>query len=53
MENKVAKLIALVQKLPESCLDEAIGYVKEKIGEEAEECALPGLVDSKKLQKAE
>ena len=41
MENKVAKLIALVQKLPESCLDEAIGYVEEKIAEDTSEKAAP------------
>ena len=34
MENKIAKLIKLVQKLPENCLDEAIEYIEEKLEEE-------------------
>jgi len=41
MDNKVAKLIALVHKLPESNLDEMIEYVEEKIAENAEEKPAP------------
>lgn len=37
MENKLAKLIELVKKLPEACLDETLAYVGEKIEEYAEE----------------
>lgn len=36
MENKLSKLIKMVQNLPESCLDDAISYV-EKLTEESEE----------------
>lgn len=36
MENKLARLIELAQKMPESRLDEAIKYLEEKI-EEAKE----------------
>ena len=41
MENKISKLIELVQKLPENCLDEAIDYVTEKIDEQSEEKPVP------------
>jgi transposase-like protein len=39
--NKIAKLIELVQKLPESGLDEAIEYVESKIEESAEKTPVP------------
>jgi len=41
MENKIAKLIELVKKLPENCLDDTIGYIEEKIEETAEEKPVP------------
>jgi len=41
MDNKLSKLINLVQKLPESVLDETISYVEEKIEENAEAEASP------------
>jgi transposase-like protein/uncharacterized protein YdcH (DUF465 family) len=31
MDNKVAKLISLIHKLPESCLDDALDFISEKI----------------------
>ena len=36
MRNKVSQLIDLVQKLPDHCLDDAIGYVEKKIKENSE-----------------
>ena len=36
LDNKLSKLIKLVQKLPEKCLDEAIKFVEEQIEEESE-----------------
>jgi len=41
MENKLQKLIKLVQKLPEGLLDETIGYVEEKIEKSAEDQPAP------------
>jgi len=41
MENKLQKLIKLVQKLPEGLLDETINYVEEKIEENTEEEPVP------------
>ena len=36
MDNKISKLIELVQKLPEDCLDETIEFISEKIEENSE-----------------
>ena len=41
MENRIAKLIELVQKLPESCLDETIDFVTGKIEESTDNKPLP------------
>jgi len=41
MDNKLAKLIELVKKLPENCLDATINYVEEKIEESVEEKPIP------------
>jgi len=41
MENKIAKLIELVQKLPENCVEEAIEYVIGKIEENTNNKAPP------------
>ena len=41
MENKLQKLIKLVQKLPEVLLDETISYVEEKIEESEEDKPVP------------
>jgi transposase-like protein len=41
MENKLQKLIKLVQKLPEGLLDETIDYVEEKIEESTENQPAP------------
>jgi transposase-like protein len=41
MENKLSKLINLIQKLPEACLDYVIQYVEEKIEENAEKKPVP------------
>jgi transposase-like protein len=35
MDNKIGKLLELVQKLPESSLDDAIEYIEKQIGESA------------------
>jgi len=41
MENRIAKLIELVQKLPESCLDETIEFVSDKLAENDENKPIP------------
>ena len=41
MENKLSKLINLVQRLPEACLDEVIGYIEEKVEKNAEDKPTP------------
>ena len=41
MKNKIAKLIELVQKLPESCLDETLEFISKKIEESTEEKPVP------------
>jgi transposase-like protein len=41
MESKLSKLIGLVQKLPEACLDEVIDYMEEKVEESAEDKPTP------------
>jgi len=41
MVNKIAKLIDLVQKLPENCLDEAIEFLSAKIDESADNMPPP------------
>lgn len=41
MENKIAKLIDLVQKLPEECLDETIDFVNGKMEENADNKPIP------------
>jgi transposase-like protein len=41
MENKISKLVELVHKLPEDCLDEALTYLTEKIEESAEKNLIP------------
>ena len=41
MENKIAKLIELVKKLPETCLDDTIDYIEEKLEEYTEEKPIP------------
>jgi len=41
MENKLSKLISLVQKLPEACLDEAIAQIEDIIESKEDEEPLP------------
>jgi len=41
MENKLGKLMDLVRRLPEACLDDTIGYVEERLEEHAEEKPVP------------
>ena len=41
MKGKIKELIELVHKMPESCLDDVIEYVEEKIEEHAQEETVP------------
>jgi transposase-like protein len=47
MDNSIAKLIELVQKLPESCVADAIDFVNKKLEETAEEKATPACPNCK------
>jgi transposase-like protein len=47
MDNKIKRLIELVQKLAESKLDEAIAYMQEKVEEDNEEKPLPNCLRCK------
>ena len=41
MENRLGKLIELIQKMPEDCLDDAIEYIEGKIEEHSAEKPIP------------